>query len=114
LSKTAASVNIIPSSFTVRPGQSQVVVVSFRPPTGLDATTYPVYSGFIDVVSESENYHVSYLGLVGSLKNKQIIDNTDFYFQFPLPAILDANGEVQQDTTTYTFANGDWPSFLWR
>ncbi|KAF4621066.1 hypothetical protein D9613_000162 [Agrocybe pediades] len=112
--KNAASVSIIPSSFTVRPGQTQVVVANFRPPTGLDAKTFPVYSGFIDVVSESENYHVSYLGLVGSLKDKQIVDNTDAYFGFPVPAILDAEGEIQTGATNYTFADGDWPSFIWR
>ncbi|PPQ89471.1 hypothetical protein CVT25_011997 [Psilocybe cyanescens] len=114
VSSNAASVVITPSSFTVRPGQSQTVVASFRPPTGLDASTYPVYSGFIDVVSGSEKYHVSYLGLVGSLKNKQVVDNTDYFFGFPIPAILDAAGDIQGGAANYTFVDGDYPSLLWR
>ncbi|KAH9484870.1 Minor extracellular protease vpr [Psilocybe cubensis] len=114
LSTKAASVSIVPSSFTLRPGQSQTVIASFRPPTGLDASTYPVYSGFIDVVSGSENYHVSYLGLLGSLKNKQVVDNTDAFFGFKLPAVLDATGDIQTAATNYTFVDGDFPSVLWR
>ncbi|PPQ74736.1 hypothetical protein CVT25_013480, partial [Psilocybe cyanescens] len=112
VSSNAASIVITPSLFTFRPGQSQTVVASFRPPTGLDASTYPVYSGFIDIVSGSEKYHVSYLGLVGSLKNKQVVDNTDYFFGFPIPAILNAAGDIQGRATNYTFIDGDYPSLL--
>ncbi|KDR67581.1 hypothetical protein GALMADRAFT_161607 [Galerina marginata CBS 339.88] len=114
LSPAAAGVNIVPSSFTLHPGQTQLVVALFTPPKGLDASTYPVYSGFINVASPSENYHVSYLGLAGSLKDKQVVDNTDVFFGFPVPAVLDATGNPQVNPTNYTFANKDNPALLWR
>ncbi|KAF8149475.1 pyrolysin [Crassisporium funariophilum] len=114
LSSSAAGVTIFPSSFTVRPGATQIVIARFTPPTGLDASTYPVYSGFIEVTAGAESTHVSYLGLVGNLKDKQIVDNTDIFFGLPIPAVLNAVGEPQTGPVNYTFAGGDNPSLLWR
>lgn len=110
----AASVEIVPSTFTVQPGQSQPVLAVFTPPSGLDASTYPVYSGFIDVTSGSETVHVSYLGLLGSLKDKQVIDTTDAVLGFKVPAILNATQHPQVDPTNYTFVGKDHPSFVFR
>ncbi|KAF8149470.1 pyrolysin [Crassisporium funariophilum] len=114
LSANAATVNIIPSKFTIRPGQTQTVVATFKPPTGLDKSTFPVFSGFIEIAGPSENLHVTYLGLQGSLKDMQVIDNTDVIFGVPIPAVLDAAGDVQSGPANYTFVNGDVPTLLWR
>lgn len=115
LSTTYASAVIFPSTFSVRPGGSQLVIATIKPPTGLDASRYPVYSGFIDITSSATDItHVSYLGLVGSLKNKQIVDNTDATFGVKTPILIDAVGDWQTAATNYTFVDADWPSLLWK
>ena len=58
--------------------------------------------------------HVSYLGLGGSLKSKQVLDDTDLIFDEKIPAILDSVGEFQTVPTNYTFVDEDYPSLLWR
>jgi len=99
----------------VLPGQTQKVVATFVPPSGLDASLYPVYSGAIEITSSgSDVTHVSYLGLAASLKDKQVVDNTDTFYGVKLPAILNGERAVQTAPTNYTFANGDFPSLLLR
>ena len=116
LSSAAASVIIAPTSFTVHPGGSQTVVAIFKPPTGLDKTTFPVFSGFIQVggPTAADTAHVSYLGLAGSLKDKQVLDDTDVFFGVKIPALLDSAGNVQSAPLNYTFVNDDVPTLLWR
>ncbi|KAF8894316.1 pyrolysin [Gymnopilus junonius] len=108
LSSTAASVTIVPNQFTLLPGQTQPVVVVFKLPSSLDPSTFPVFSGFIQVNGPTvlDSAKVSYLGLQGSLKNKQVIDDTDTFFGVPLPALLDSQGNVQSGPVNYTFADG--------
>lgn len=116
LSSTAASVIILPTQFTLRPGQTQTVIATFRFPNSLDPTTFPVFSGFIQVAGPSvaDTAHVSYLGLQGSLKTAQVIDDTDVFFGTPIPTLLDSNGDVQAGPLNYTFVNEDVPTLLWR
>lgn len=98
----------------VLPFQTVRITVFITPPSGVDASTFPVYSGFIKIQSGSENLHVTYLGLAASLKTKQVIDNTDEFFGVPLPALLDAAGDVQPGATNYTFVGDDFPTLLTR
>ena len=116
LSNTSASVTIIPSTLILLPGQTQTVVAVFKLPNTLDASTFPVFSGFIQLVGPtvSQTFHVSYLGLAGSLKNKQVIDDTDAFFGVPLPTLLDSAGDVQAGPTNYSFVGDDVPTLLWR
>ncbi len=108
---------IVPDQFNLEPGESHIVVTKFQLPTsGVDKSSYPVFSGFIEVagLSAADTYHVSYLGLGASLREKQILDNTDIIFGVKLPALLNATGHVQTGPTDYTFFNGDAPILLWR
>lgn len=114
LSNASAKVSVQPSSFTLRPGASQSVVATISGPTGLDESTFPVYSGWIEISDGTDSFHVTYLGLVGSLIDKQVIDNTDVFFGVPIPAILDSEGNVQEGPANYTFVNEDVPTLLWR
>ncbi|KAJ3522214.1 hypothetical protein NMY22_g11986 [Coprinellus aureogranulatus] len=115
LADAAGSATITPSTLVLEPGQSGEVEVSFTPPTGLDPTTFPVFSGFIQVATPSENpVHVSYVGGVGSLKDVTIIDTTEEVLNIPTPVLLDSNGEVQVSPTNYTFTEFDYPTLLWR
>lgn len=110
----AAGVTFSRTSFTVNPGQTQGVTVHFKAPTGLDVATYPTYSGHIVLTSTTEKLRVSYLGVAASLKNKKTLDTSDVFFGFPIPALLDAAGDIQTAPTNYTFSPTDYPTLLWR
>lgn len=73
-----------------------------------------MYSGFIEISDGDQSFHVTYLGLVGSLIDKQVIDDTDFFFGIPLPFIFNSTGAVQEGPVNYTFAGDDFPIFVWR
>ena len=76
--------------------------------------SFPVYSGFIQIASGSELHHVTYLGVAASLKDKQVLDDTDAFFGVPLPAFLNAVGDIQEVPTNYTFVGDDFPAILSR
>ncbi|KAK7473124.1 hypothetical protein VKT23_001225 [Stygiomarasmius scandens] len=115
LTDAAASVSFSTTSFTLAPGASESVSATFKLPEG-DESTFPVYSGFIHVVSGSEDLHVSYVGLGASLKNAQVLDDGDEFFGIKYPFILSAVSGQQTGPTNYTFdpATQDFPLLLWR
>ncbi|KAI0744031.1 subtilisin-like protease [Daedaleopsis nitida] len=114
LSATAASVNVVPQSFTVAPGHSQLVSVLIAPPRGLPAAQMPVFSGFLEVANAEESYHVTYLGAAGALKDVSVVDNTDVFFGTKLPTLVNATGGFFDGPANFTFANGDFPSLITR
>jgi Fn3-like domain len=113
LTNAAASVSLSQSTFTLFPGQSKTITARFNLPNG-DASTFPVFSGFIQITSGTERLHVTYIGLAASLKDKQVVDNTNTFFGVPIPAILDPSGNIQAGPRNYTFANSDVPTVLFR
>ena len=114
LSSTAANVKFAPASFTVRPGQSQQVTVQITPPSGLNASDFPVFSGFLEIANAQESFQVTYLGLGAALKNAQVVDNTDTFFGEKIPAIVDANGNFITGPQNFTFNSTDFPSVVMR
>ncbi|ESK92042.1 hypothetical protein Moror_10326 [Moniliophthora roreri MCA 2997] len=116
LTKDYASVSFSTTSFTLEPGQARAVNISFTPPDGLDPVTLPIYSGFIQVDSENESLHVSYMGVAGSLVEKQILDTNATLSGFPLPAVVNASGDPQEGPRNYTFNEtaGDYPTIIAR
>ena len=98
----------------VLPGQTVSVTATITPPSGVDASTFPVYSGFIQIESKDETLHVTYLGVANALKRKMVTDNTDEFFGVPLPTLLDSTGDVQDGPLNYTFVGEDFPTFLGR
>ena len=114
LTTNYASVSLSPSAVTVDPGQSTTIIASFTPPAGVDPVTYPAYSGFIQVASGDETLRVSYLGVVGSLIDKKVLDTTSNYFGRPLPFVEDGNGDVQESSKEYTFVGADVPTVILR
>ncbi|KZT21765.1 subtilisin-like protease [Neolentinus lepideus HHB14362 ss-1] len=99
---------------TVFPGATVPVPVWFEAPHGVEASTYPVYSGFIQIESPGETLKVTYLGVAASLKDAAVIDNTDEYFGSPIPALLGASGELAGNNTSYTMQGDDVPALLYR
>ena len=112
----AASVDIAwwDASFTLLPGLSKQIQVTFTAPSGLDAGEFPVYSGFIQITGGSKKYQVPYLGLAATAKKIPIVDYSTFAFGFHLPIIMNAAGDVQNGTTSYTFSGKDYPTVIYR
>lgn len=113
LTNATARVKISPKSLTVGPGESKTVSLSFTAPAA-DASSLPVFSGFINVVGTNETVHVTYLGAAASLKDQTVVDNTDSYFGVTLPIILDGAGNVQTNPTNYTLVGSDFPTAVFR
>jgi Fn3-like domain len=110
-----ASLSFDRSEFYLAPGASIKITATVTPPTGLDPASFPVYSGWVTITANNgEILVVPYMGLAANLIDMDILDRSDYYFGFPTPAVLDAAGDVQTVPTNYTFADGDFPSFLWR
>jgi hypothetical protein len=110
----AAGIKFSRTSVTISPGQTARITATFTPPTGLDVSTLPVYSGWVTIISSTESLQVPYLGAAAALKDKRVLDTSDYYFDITLPAILDANGNPQTEPTNYTFTDSDYPSLLAR
>ncbi|KAJ2970962.1 hypothetical protein NUW54_g12614 [Trametes sanguinea] len=114
LSAIAASIKFSETSFTVHPGQTQEITAHISPPTDLDPTTFPVFSEFIGISNAEESYQVSYLGSVGSLKDVQVVDNTDVFFGVNLPVLTGSAGNFLLNATNFTFVGDDFPTVLMR
>ncbi|KAJ2974178.1 hypothetical protein NUW54_g11932 [Trametes sanguinea] len=112
LSTSAASIKFSETSFTVHPGQTQEITAHISPPTGLDPTTFPVFSGFIGISNAEESYLVSYLGSVGLLKDVQVVDDTDVFFGVTLPVLTDSAGNFLLNATNFRFVGDDFPTVL--
>ncbi|CAE6439697.1 unnamed protein product [Rhizoctonia solani] len=113
----AAAVKIIPNKVTVPPGSTASVCVTFKPPAGLDPTTFPVYSGYIKATgSDNTTLRSTYMGVAAKLKDAKIFDMTDAYFGVKLPIMTDSWGSyVPPDASaTYTMKSGDTPSVFYR
>ncbi|KAI0339940.1 subtilisin-like protease [Trametopsis cervina] len=113
LTKEYATVLLSQSQVTVRPGGSAIVLATFFPPKVADPTTFPVYTGYIEIASGSEIQRVSYLGLANSLKAKQVLDTTDEFFGFTIPAVTNVTGDPHVNAS-YTLKGDDQPVVLWR
>ncbi|KAJ7594531.1 subtilisin-like protease [Mycena floridula] len=113
LSTDGAQVSFSSSSFTIAAGGSKTVTLKITPPAD-DNTSFPAYSGFVHITSDTDDVHVTYLGVAATLKDKQVLDDTDFFFGFPVPLILDASGNIQEDPTNYSFVGDDFPAIIWR
>ncbi|CAE6415692.1 unnamed protein product [Rhizoctonia solani] len=117
LVSNSASVTIVPNKVTVPAGWSLPVIVSIKPPTGLDATTYPVYSGYIKAIgSDNSTLQSTYIGVAAKLKEAKILDNTEDYFGVKLPLVTDSEGNPIPPTgsATYTLNGADTPLVLYR
>jgi hypothetical protein len=110
----AATVRFSQSSVTLKTGHSTYVTVAITPPTGLDSTSYPVYSGWIQITGGASTVQVPYLGVAANMKNHPVLDGTDYYLGAPLPTILDSQLDVQAYNVSYSYVDTDYPSVIWR
>lgn len=114
LGDAVAQVSIVPPTLLVLPGTTANFAVVITPPQGIDPARYPVYSGFINVASDEDTVKVSYLGVGGSLHDKEVLDTSSTFLGFPLPALVDAAGEPQTQAPVYTMRDQDIPIVFYR
>ncbi|GJJ15901.1 hypothetical protein Clacol_010179 [Clathrus columnatus] len=116
LTKDYATVEIKPKVLTIPPSGEAKVTVTIQPPKGLDAATFPIYSGFIQVQGRhsGEKLHASYLGLNARARDLKIIDNTDSILGIELPSLVDVSSNPITDSKNYTFQGDDYPTLIFR
>ncbi|QRV96028.1 pyrolysin [Ceratobasidium sp. AG-Ba] len=111
----AASVTIKPSSIIVQPGQSGNISLAFTAPAGLDATAFPVYSGFIQAKGDDGSVlHSSYLGVAAALRDMQVLDHTNSYLGYQVPFIANSNTSLAPAPTTFSMRANDTPTLVYR
>ncbi|KAJ7647008.1 subtilisin-like protease [Roridomyces roridus] len=108
----AAFVQFSRSQVTVHPNDTKYIHLTFTPPPSADNASFPVYSGFIHVESPTETVKVTYLGVGASLKVAPLLDRSNWYFDFSLPAMIDSDGDVQTGPMNYTFMDQDASPFV--
>ncbi|KAG8885080.1 hypothetical protein FRB97_002245 [Tulasnella sp. 331] len=98
----------------IAPGQTKEFTVKFTAPQGLNAASFPVFSGNVLIESTTEILSVSYLGVAAEMKSMAVLDTSNFYFGQPTPQLLDSTGKVQNSTAAYTFTGTDFPTVVYR
>ncbi|CAE6414623.1 unnamed protein product [Rhizoctonia solani] len=112
-----ATVKFERSKVTVHPKSTYEVKVTIKPPQGLDASKFPVYSGYIKATgSDHTVLQSTYMGVAAKLKDAHVVDNTDAYFGVKLPLIIDGAGNPVPEggSATYTLNEGDDPVVAYR
>lgn len=115
LKSAPARVSFSRTNVPLSPGKKATITVTFTAPPY--DPSWPVYSGWVVVEAEGLTRRISYTGVAGKLRDKQVVDNTADYFGVKLPAIADGTGDFvnpSRQNTTYTFKNGDQPMLVWR
>ncbi|KAG8793890.1 hypothetical protein FRC19_008253 [Serendipita sp. 401] len=110
-----ASVSLTSTKVTVWPGFLNVFMVTIKPPTGVDATKFPIYSGFVSVSSSiGETFSIPYLGVAAKMKDMTVLDTTNTVFKLQLPAFLDSSGAAPKVNQTWSLVGNDYPAILYR
>ena len=100
---------------TLAPGACATITATFAAPP-VDASAFPAYSGFLQVASGAGAVavRVSYLGLVGSLRDKAVLDTTAAALGYGLPTVWNSAGSPQARGTVYSLAASDQPTVVYR
>ncbi|CAE6514476.1 unnamed protein product [Rhizoctonia solani] len=113
-----AAVTIEPIEVTVPAGSSASVNITINPPTNLNASQFPIYSGYIRAIgSDNSTLQSTYIGVAARLKDMKVIDNTDAYFgDIQLPVIMDALGNPvpPNGSATFSLNASDTPIVIFR
>ncbi|TLD31637.1 hypothetical protein PspLS_01689 [Pyricularia sp. CBS 133598] len=99
---SVASVNL-PAGFSLQPGESRKVLISFTPPASPDPKTLPVYGGRIHVISDlGELLSVPYLGIKSSLYNTEIWDQ-----EAQVPFLMSTDGGFIKEGAVFPMDGGN-------
>lgn len=89
-----ATVNISDETISVSPGSSVTINAQFTIPTNVDASLLPIYSGYIQIVGDNEEYHqIGYVGAAGS------IENIDLNFTLQSSVVFSYSDGDEEDTS---------------
>ncbi|SCV67304.1 BQ2448_5950 [Microbotryum intermedium] len=83
--KRGASVTFRPGRVTVPAGKTTTFQIKFQPPqfSAGQVALFPVYSGFIMITADNkESFQIPYFGLAGSMRDMQILDQTNSFSRF--------------------------------
>lgn len=108
-----ATIEFSRTKFAVNPGESSTITAKFTAPA-INAKGYPAYSGDIEISCSSETLRVSYLGVLGSVHEQQLLDRSDVLINVSLPFIQLPDGNIQNTTTSCAFADEDRPKLVSR
>ncbi|KAG8953405.1 hypothetical protein FRC04_002247 [Tulasnella sp. 424] len=116
LNTNYAKVSFSSKTLDIPAGGQSTFIATILQPSGIDPKVFPVYSGFVRIVRKDglETVNVPYLGVAAKMKDMKVIDRTNSYFGTPLPFVLDAAGNPQNVTQTYTFQGNDYPTLFFR
>lgn len=84
----AATVKFSRSSFTLPPGQATILLLSFTPPTGVDDSRLPVFSGQISITGGPVPLKITYMGAATKMRDLKMISNRPTAFNTASPALL--------------------------
>ncbi|KAE8267098.1 hypothetical protein A4X09_0g5246, partial [Tilletia walkeri] len=104
--KDQATVTVTPSHFTVAPGQSKTVTVTFKAPKS-NQKTMPLFSGYITFKSDEDSgsLNVPYLGVAAKIRELPIIYKDE---SLAVPAIVDPTSKsMVNDSATYNLQTAD-------
>lgn len=77
LPDVSAEIQLSETSVTLEPGSSAVITVTCTPPTDLNATRLPLYSGFISIsASNNGTFSIPYGGIGGVLRDVPVLDTS--------------------------------------
>ncbi|PVF93854.1 hypothetical protein CPB86DRAFT_800926 [Serendipita vermifera] len=89
-----------PRTITIGANRTKSFEVIIKPPR-VDPSKIPVYSGYIEIASQSgEALSVTSMGITSKHRDATINDNTDFNFGFNLSSLLDHGGVPHYRGTT--------------
>ncbi len=96
---------------TLQPGETGSVQVVFTPPAGLDPTQVPIFSGYLKVISTTDqelgSVNVPYFGVMADMSNLGSLAGEPDQSGAMYPLLGDATGApVYNDSTIYTLAKG--------
>ncbi|EPQ31023.1 uncharacterized protein PFL1_01212 [Pseudozyma flocculosa PF-1] len=111
LTSQYAKVDISKKKVTVSPGGSTTFSVKVTPPSGLDATKLPIYSGYVVLTPAGSDYtglRIPYGGVVGDLSSTKILDDSAELFGVQLPFIGDSNTDpITDDSHVFDLSSTD-------
>lgn len=110
-----AGVTIVGKQVTVWPKLIGMFIVKTTPPTGLDAKTFPIYSGYITICSSlGETFSIPYMGTSSRMRDMPVLDQSDVFFEAQIPIMLTGNGYPADAGTSFTLVGSDYPAILYR
>ncbi|KAK0548235.1 hypothetical protein OC861_006360 [Tilletia horrida] len=115
VAKDQATVKFSPASFTVAPGQSQKVGLTFTHPSA-DPLKLAVYSGYVQIKSNQEfgTLTVPYLGIGANFSSLQTLNTTrDEDDGIAQPTLRGQSANTITANETFSLNSTDQPSLVW-